>query len=709
MKRILALLLLLMSTSAWAVFSGPQDPSVVATDAPAGSVYIRNTNGAVYTKLDNGLTTLWSLAGGGGTVSSVGLSLPNIFSVAGSPVTGSGTLSASFVSEAANSILSGPVSGGSAAPSFRSLVSADIPPLPYVSSSAAQLANSILAGPTSGGPVSPSFRALVAADIPALPYASSALTSGNIFVGNGSNVATGVAMSGDAAISNSGVVSMPVKNNTTLGTANGLSVTGQTLSLSVMGGANGSVGGSSGAVPAPAATDNVNFLRGDGTWAATSSGISGLTTNQIPKATSPTTIGNSSISDNGSLVTMIENTVLNALMNINGVAGQNSTELTVTGSPSGSLPASLIFGANYSSVLAADIFTTSPVAHQTGSTPVTGGYLDMSVSGSTSEVDYDFGNTAFGSSGSVGAVRFHIVRSTDAATFTALALSKTAANTQDVILIRQVTSPSNGTLTIRMGSDSSTLFIDDSTNGILGVDPATVGTDEEWELDFDLTIPAVRFFVNGTQLGSTIVPTSPSRVNISGGSANFIIGNNGIPGSMPPNAKYAHYYLFNAVQHTTNYSAPAPFYNGPNQVADVFDIKKSDGTLLLGASYKNLNFNNIHLKSTQTAAPTATVNSNAGTGATCTVSSATDVAGTINLTTTATAPSAGDQCDVNFSAAYGVAPVCVLSAASGNSSLFVAADGIYVSSTTARVSVNFQNADAIGRSFVLNYYCTETQ
>ena len=40
------------------------------------------------------------------------------------------------------------------------------------------------------------------------------LTSGNIFVGNGSNVATGVAMSGDAAITNAGVVTVDKVDNT---------------------------------------------------------------------------------------------------------------------------------------------------------------------------------------------------------------------------------------------------------------------------------------------------------------------------------------------------------------------------------------------------------------------------------------------------------------------------------------------------------------
>ena len=71
-----------------------------------------------------------AIAGFGvGSVLSVGLSLPNIFTVSGSPVTSSGTLSASLATQVANAVFAGPTSGGSAAPTFRSLVSGDIPSL----------------------------------------------------------------------------------------------------------------------------------------------------------------------------------------------------------------------------------------------------------------------------------------------------------------------------------------------------------------------------------------------------------------------------------------------------------------------------------------------------------------------------------------------------------------------------------------------------
>jgi hypothetical protein len=67
--------------------------------------------------------------GGGGTVTSVGLALPaSVFSVSGSPVTTTGTLTGSFISQTANQVLASP-NGSSGVPVFRSLVANDIPSL----------------------------------------------------------------------------------------------------------------------------------------------------------------------------------------------------------------------------------------------------------------------------------------------------------------------------------------------------------------------------------------------------------------------------------------------------------------------------------------------------------------------------------------------------------------------------------------------------
>ena len=65
---------------------------------------------------------------GGGTVTSVGLIAPSIFTVSGSPVTGSGTLAFSLNSEPANTFFAAP-NGSSGNPSFRLIVPADIPTL----------------------------------------------------------------------------------------------------------------------------------------------------------------------------------------------------------------------------------------------------------------------------------------------------------------------------------------------------------------------------------------------------------------------------------------------------------------------------------------------------------------------------------------------------------------------------------------------------
>jgi len=67
---------------------------------------------------------------GSGTVTSVGLLLPSdVFAITNSPVTSTGTLTGSFQTQAANTIFAGPSTGANAVPTFRTLVSDDIPTL----------------------------------------------------------------------------------------------------------------------------------------------------------------------------------------------------------------------------------------------------------------------------------------------------------------------------------------------------------------------------------------------------------------------------------------------------------------------------------------------------------------------------------------------------------------------------------------------------
>jgi hypothetical protein len=77
--------------------------------------------------------------GPSGTVTSVGLALPGEFTVSGSPVTSSGTLTGAWASQLQNQVFAAP-SGSAGTPSFRLLVASDIPNLPASIITSGQLA-----------------------------------------------------------------------------------------------------------------------------------------------------------------------------------------------------------------------------------------------------------------------------------------------------------------------------------------------------------------------------------------------------------------------------------------------------------------------------------------------------------------------------------------------------------------------------------------
>lgn len=137
---------------------------------------------------------------GGGSVTSVALALPdNTFSVSGSPVSGSGTLTGTYTTQTSNTFLAGPVSGSAATPTWRSLAAGDLTGLvgsvtsvnasvtpgalftasfsggPITVSGVLALvfdfnnqsANLFLAGPSSGGSGAVTARLMVPADLPA--------------------------------------------------------------------------------------------------------------------------------------------------------------------------------------------------------------------------------------------------------------------------------------------------------------------------------------------------------------------------------------------------------------------------------------------------------------------------------------------------------------------------------------------------------------
>lgn len=217
-------------------FLGTTDPQVVTGKSMSGAtntfsninLATQVTGNLPVTNLNSGTSasattfwrgdSTWATPAGGGTVTSVGLTMPTGFTVSGSPVTGSGTLAVGFITGlTANRFLATP-DGVTGALSLRAIVPADfitgsisaskcagtdgsgnfvlkagdcatggtvtsfsagnLSPLftsnvanstttPALTFSLVnQLANIVYAGPASGGAAAPGFRALVLADIP---------------------------------------------------------------------------------------------------------------------------------------------------------------------------------------------------------------------------------------------------------------------------------------------------------------------------------------------------------------------------------------------------------------------------------------------------------------------------------------------------------------------------------------------------------------
>lgn len=171
---------------------------------------------------------LAATAPGTGTVTSVAMTVPAIFSIGGSPITSSGTLALSLQNQSANLVWAGPTTGSSASPTFRALVAADIPSLPYgtgtvtnvtftgdgivdsstpsapvlttgtvTATALTQSANKILSGPTSGSAATPTFRLLVSADIPTITLSGDVTgVTGSTTVGKINGISLGSLTSG---------------------------------------------------------------------------------------------------------------------------------------------------------------------------------------------------------------------------------------------------------------------------------------------------------------------------------------------------------------------------------------------------------------------------------------------------------------------------------------------------------------------------------
>lgn len=85
----------------------------------------------------------------GGTVTSIGLSMPAEFSVGSSPITGAGTIAVTKATQAMNTVWAGPVGGVDAVPTFRELSAVDLPVMVGANSMSAGTQGAVPA-PTAG-------------------------------------------------------------------------------------------------------------------------------------------------------------------------------------------------------------------------------------------------------------------------------------------------------------------------------------------------------------------------------------------------------------------------------------------------------------------------------------------------------------------------------------------------------------------------------
>jgi hypothetical protein len=155
-------IMLLAGTSAPAFTPGYGQPKLVLNDA---NVLYRNVSGSTWATVGGG--------GGSGTVTSVGLTMPSILNVTGSPITTSGTFGVTLAAQSANTIFAGPTSGGATTPAFRALVDADLPVVP-ISKIANGTANQILGSNASGTALE--HKTLVAGTNVTITHAANSVT-----------------------------------------------------------------------------------------------------------------------------------------------------------------------------------------------------------------------------------------------------------------------------------------------------------------------------------------------------------------------------------------------------------------------------------------------------------------------------------------------------------------------------------------------------
>ncbi len=197
-----------------------------------------------------------------------------------------------------------------------------------------------------------------------------------------------------------------------------------------------------------------------------------------------------------------------------------------------------------------------------GGAAVSGGKLDLAHN-DIRYVDYDADGNA--NSQQAGCIRFKFTPNYSGTpavnSITPFRIFKAAGDTTNMVDLFHKNG--NGDLYIRI-KDQNDSFIIDSVD--LGNWSPVSDVEYEFELNYDITTGATRLFIDGIQFGSTQTQTGTRSADI----GLLRIGS----GSNPTNFKIDNLIVFNAVQHTANYtpgqSIPATIYttNNPSLICN---------------------------------------------------------------------------------------------------------------------------------------------
>ena len=198
----------------------------------------------------------------------------------------------------------------------------------------------------------------------------------------------------------------------------------------------------------------------------------------------------------------------------------------------------------------------------TGGASVSGGKLDLK-GGTIKYVDYSAASNADVLI-NTGCIRFKYTPNysgTPAADRDMICIAQSNISINNLIQLRHRTT--NGTIQVLIYSSAGVIITIVET-GVFG---PVAGTEYEIELNFDVVAGATRLFVDGIQLGATILSTGVR----SGTIGVFRVGSNN-SGTNAPDCEFDDLIVFDTVQHTANYVPDWSLVNGTVYGGDIITL-----------------------------------------------------------------------------------------------------------------------------------------